>query len=42
MYERIKSLYLAGRLTNAGLSRAVTIGWITAEQIENIKFKIIS
>lgn len=42
MYERIKSLYLAGRLTDAGLARAVTIGWINTEQMENIKLKMIS
>lgn len=42
MYERIKYLYLAGRLTDTGLARAVTIGWINAEQMEYIKFKRIS
>ena len=42
MYERIKCLYLAGRLTDTGLARAVTIGWINAEQMENIKLKMIS
>lgn len=32
MYERIKALFLAGRLTLSGLDRAVALGWISAEQ----------
>ena len=37
MYERIKSLYLAVRLTASGLARAVALGWITEAQLEAIK-----
>ena len=37
MYERIKSLYLAGHLTASGLARAVTLRWITEAQMEAIK-----
>jgi uncharacterized XkdX family phage protein len=36
MYERIKRLYLAGRLDADGVRNAVTKGWITAEQAEEI------
>ncbi len=36
MYEVIKRLYLAGKLTNKGLVSAVTRGWITAEQSDEI------
>ena len=32
MYENIKRLYKARRLTAAGVQNAVTRGWITAEQ----------
>lgn len=32
MYERILSLYCSGRLTDAGIDRAVNLGWITEEQ----------
>ena len=32
MDENVIRLYLSGKLTNAGLMRAVTFGWITAEQ----------
>lgn len=37
MFERLKALYLAGRLDDAGLDRAVARGWITAEQAEAIR-----
>lgn len=36
MYNRLKRLYLAGQLTEAGLVNAVKRGWITQEQIEEI------
>jgi len=36
MYEVVKRLYLAGKLTDKGLVSAVTRGWITAEQSEEI------
>ncbi len=36
MYEVIKRLYLAGKLTDKGLVSAVTRGWITAEQSDKI------
>lgn len=29
MYERVKRLYLTGKLTEAGLDKAVKLGWIT-------------
>lgn len=32
MFNRLKKLYMAGRLTEAGLDNAVVKGWITAEQ----------
>ena len=32
MGENVIRLYLNGKLTDAGLQRAVTFGWITAEQ----------
>lgn len=32
MYERLKALYRAGRLTDAQLADAVKRGWITEEQ----------
>lgn len=35
MYERVKRLYLAG-MSDAGLDRAVTFGWITEEQKQEI------
>ncbi len=37
MYDRLRSLYLSGRLDDAGLDAAVTRGWITAEQAETIR-----
>lgn len=38
MFETLKRLYGEGRIDNAELERAVTLGWITEEQkgeIEN-------
>lgn len=32
MYNRLKKLYIAGRLNDAGLENAVTRGWITEDQ----------
>ena len=32
MYERLKYLYQAGRLTEAQLDIAISKGWITTEQ----------
>lgn len=32
MYNRLKKLYLAGRLNDVGLENAVTRGWITEDQ----------
>ncbi len=32
MFERLKALYLEGKLTDAQLELAVTKGWITEEQ----------
>ncbi len=37
MFERLKGLYLSGKLTDVGLNRAVSKGWITLEQAEEIK-----
>lgn len=37
MYERLKSLYLDGRLSDAGLDNAVTKGWITEGQAAEIR-----
>ena len=36
MYERLKRLYLADRLTDAALQTAVKRGWITNEEKEEI------
>lgn len=36
MYERIRKLYLDGRLTEIGVGNAVKRGWITAEQYKDI------
>ncbi len=36
MYEIVKRLYLAGKLTDKGLVSAVTRGWITVEQSDEI------
>ena len=37
MYDNIKRLYIEGRLTDKGLANAVTKGWITPEQAEEIR-----
>lgn len=36
MYARIKRLYDTGKLTKDGVRNAVTKGWITEEQYEEI------
>lgn len=36
MYETIKRLYDTGRLSEAGVERAVKKGWITEDQASNI------
>lgn len=37
MLERIKELYICGKLDEKGLARAVTRKWITEEQAEEIR-----
>jgi hypothetical protein len=37
MYEYLKRLYLAGSLSDAGLQNAVTKGWITQAQADQIR-----
>lgn len=37
MYERIKKLYLEGKLNDEGLDNALKRGWITQEQYDEIK-----
>lgn len=36
MYETLKRLYLKGSLSESGLKRAVSKGWITSEQEKEI------
>lgn len=36
MYERLKRLYLDGKLTKEQLEKAVEKGWITKEQMKGI------
>ena len=36
MFERLKALYEAGKLDAAGLQNAVTKGWISQEDYEEI------
>lgn len=36
MYDRLKRLYLEGKLTQEQLHRAVDNGWITEEQYQEI------
>lgn len=36
MYNRLKRLYCEGRLKDEGLQEAVTRGWITDEQRQEI------
>ena len=35
-YERVRKLYREGKLTEAGLDKAVRLGWITEEQKQQI------
>ena len=37
MYERLRAMYLDGRLDDAGLDQAVTKGWITEAQADQIR-----
>lgn len=37
MFERLKGLYLIGKLSEEGLNKAVIKGWITEEEAEAIK-----
>lgn len=37
MYDRLRSLYLDGRLDDAGLNNAVSKGWITQAQADQIR-----
>lgn len=39
MYERLKRLYVTGKLTAVGLANAVIKGWITEEQKQEILAK---
>ncbi len=36
MFDRLKALYDTGRLTDAQLAAAVTRGWITQDQADQI------
>lgn len=36
MYERLKRLYVTGKLSDVGLSNAVIKGWITESQRKEI------
>ena len=36
MFERIEALYTAGKLDAVGVEKAVTRGWITQEQADQI------
>lgn len=36
MFERIKELFVSGRLSEAGLNKAVAKGWITEAEAEEI------
>lgn len=36
MFEKLKRLYEADRLTETGLQNAVAKGWITAEEMQEI------
>lgn len=36
MFERLKRLYKSGALNEAGLEKAVRLGWITEEQKQEI------
>ena len=37
MFETLKRLHKAGELTNDALEKAVRLGWITEEQMQEIK-----
>jgi hypothetical protein len=37
MYARLRALYFVGRLTSAGLDRAVAAAWITMTQADRIR-----
>lgn len=37
MFERLKELFANGKISEAGLNRAVVKGWITEEEAEEIK-----
>lgn len=37
MYDTLHRLYLAGSLSDAGLQNAVTKGWITQDQADQIR-----
>lgn len=37
MYDRLRTLYLTGQLSDAGLQNAVTKGWITQAQADQIR-----
>lgn len=37
MYENLKRMYLEGKLTDEQLEKAVTKGWITEEQFNEIR-----
>lgn len=37
MYDNIKRLYLEGKLSDTGLANAVTKGFVTQEQADEIK-----
>lgn len=36
MFERLKNLYVSGKLSDTGLSNAVIKGWITEDQRQEI------
>lgn len=36
MFETLKEMYRSGRITEAGLRKAVKFGWITEEQMNDI------
>lgn len=37
MYQSLERLKKAGKLTDAKIARAVTLGWITEEEAETLK-----
>jgi hypothetical protein len=37
MYDRLRTLYLSGQLSDAGLQNAVTKKWITQAQADQIR-----